>query len=346
MPVMSRLSLSLLVVCWAASPAFAQLAIPGAGEDKFGLLLGGQSITVSTSDAKLGFNWTNDPHLNADNDCRRFQRGTEAYRQCVLKSVDVSQTFVDLNAAVTGEKGKRALFSEGDITPGFEFGITVTRRFESTAANHGGYTDVYGGFIAKTQPISVATIAAAQASTLEDESTSEAGFTTGVNFFPRENFGIGLGASVKRASNTPGTDKPSNLCQITASGTNEAGNTIQVAKCDDGFVGPLPDQWVESVRVDVMKNFTRTKTDPKTKEVTAVATLGLIGSINVTHRTDTDPIFNVAFGPTLHPKGVPHKVLLAVLLAFSDITDARDKGKTLQDKFGVKLYFGIPLTAF
>jgi hypothetical protein len=151
---------------------------------------------------------------------------------------------------------------------------------------------------------------------------------------------------VKHASNTPGTDKPSSLCQITATGTNEDANTIQVAKCDDGFVGPLPDQWVESFRIDAIKNFTRIKTDPKTKEVTAVATFGVVGSFNVAHRTDVDPILNIAFGPTLHPKGVPHKVLLAVLFAFSDITDAKDKGKTLHDKFGVKLYFGIPLTAF
>jgi hypothetical protein len=71
-----------------------------------------------------------------------------------------------------------------------------------------------------------------------------------------------------------------------------------------------------------------------------------MGSFNVSARTATSPVLNVAFGPTLHPKGVRHKVLLAIVFGISDMTDAGDKGKTLRDKFGVKLYFGVPLTGF
>jgi hypothetical protein len=343
---MHRIFVLLIGLVGIADSSYAQLAIPGAGDDKFGLLLGGKSITVSTGEAKLGFNWTNDPHLTADDDCKQFMRGTPEYTACILASVDKSQNFVDINIGITGEKGKRSLFSGGHITPGMEFGITATRRFEKKSSNHGGFTDLYGGFVASTKPLTVATIGPDQSSSMDDGVEKVLGGNAGVNFFMRENFGVGFGASVKRGFSTPGVQKAASVCEVKASGINENGHPIQITDCNDGYVGPLPDQWVESFRIDVMRIFTRVKTDPATKKNSAVVTVGLIGSFNVSHRSDTPAIYNIAFGPTLHPKGVPHKVLLATVFGFSDITDAQDKGKTLRDKFGVKVYFGVPLTGF
>ena len=330
----------------AARSAAAQLAIPGAGEDRFGLLLAGQTISVTTGDARLAFNWTNDPHLTADDSCRQFQRGTPQYRDCLFRSVDTSQTFIDLTAGISGQKGERSLFANGTITPGYDLGVAVTRRLESASAHHGGYTDVYAGVIATSRPLTFATITPSGSATVADASERTVGLTTGVNFFLRENFAVGIGGGVKRAWSTPGLQKAMNVCTSTASGTTAAGQIVQVSTCDDGYTGPLADQWIDSVRLDVLKNFTRTKMDPASGDIVAVATVGVIGSVNVNHRTGTAAVYNLAVGPTLHPKGVPHKVLLAAVFGFADVSDAANQGKTLRDKFGVQLYFGVPLTGF
>jgi hypothetical protein len=164
-----------------------------------------------------------------------------------------------------------------------------------------------------------------------------------VNRFFKEHFALGAGANVTRALSTPGTRSAISLCDTTT-GVNSDGHTIEASDCEDGFVAPLADQWVRSLRGEVMYNFNRfggTASSP-----TPVLTLGLIGSINVTYRTDSPTMGNLAFGPVLHPKGVPHKALIAVVMKYSDITNAATGAKTIRERFGAVLWFGIPLTNF
>jgi hypothetical protein len=335
------ITLGLLTLC-AARPAHGQISLPGAGEDKFSLFDGGRAITVTTSDAKVSVNWTNDPKSVLDDSCKTRVRGTPAYLTCIADAADTPTTFIEVNAAITGEKGKRTIFSDGGFTPGYELGFLVTRRIERGGA--GGYKDIYGGATVSSKPLTVGTFVPDGISSLDDASERKVGMTAGVNFFIRENFGIGFGGTAGRAFSTTGLQKPVSLCTHTNAGIDKDGKTIQSSKCDDGFIGPLSDDGVGTLRIDVMKNFTRVKTTDGKTEPTA--TVGLIGTFNAAFRTGTATSYNVAFGPTLHPKGVPHKVLLALVLGLTDLTDASNQGKAFRDKFAATLYFGIPLTGF
>ena len=48
----------------------------------------------------------------------------------------------------------------------------------------------------------------------------------------------------------------------------------------------------------------------------------------------------------MDPKGRPYETLLAILLTFTDFTDANNQDKKFTDIFGVGLRLGIPLTGF
>lgn len=179
--------------------------------------------------------------------------------------------------------------------------------------------------------------------TIDDAAEKKISGGGGVNHFFKEHFALGIGANITRALSTPGTRTAITLCD-TRTGAGKDNQVIEASDCADGFVSPLADQWVRTVRGDAMYNFNRfggTASSP-----TPVVTLGLIGSLNVTYRTDTPTMANLAFGPVLHPKGVPHKALTALVVKFSDITNAATGNKTVRERFGAVLWFGIPLTNF
>ena len=329
-----------------ATPALAQITIPGAGEDKFGLVAAGRAIWVTTAETKVGFSWTNDPKLTSANDCRGISYGTPEYRACLLKSVDTSLTLYEVNAAITGEKGQRTFFSEGGFTPGVEVGALVKRRSEKTGAGTtGGFTDYYAGVTASTKPLSVATFSPTGVSGLDGAAEKRVGATAGVNVFIRENFGIGFGGSGARVWSSTGVQKPSMLCTTTNAGLDQDGKPVHASKCEEGYIGPLSDQSIGSFRVELLRNFTRVKTNDQ-GVAEATATIGIIASANVALRSGASATYNFAAGPTLHPKGVPHKVILAVLFGVNDITDSGHQDKTFRNKFSARLFFGIPVTGF
>jgi hypothetical protein len=321
--------------------AAAQIAIPGAGEDKFGLLSGGRAVTVTTTDSKIALSWSNDPKATADDDCKGKGRGTPAYHQCVEALIVKPRTFLDASVGIVGDKGKKSIFAGGTFAPGLDLGFTIRHQIEDPSPTHGGYTEFFAGVTAATRPLSVATFAH-DATTIDDRSERSFGLTGGVNKFLRENLGVGAGLSVKRALGSPGLQKPVSLCTIRQADTTSDAQVVQATKCDDGFIAPLSDQWVASYRLDLLKNFTTSKV----VDGSAVESFGIVASFNVAKRTDTDAVISVAAGPTLHPKGAPHKVLAAILFGLSDITDAAKTGRKLKDKFSATLYFGIPLKGF
>jgi hypothetical protein len=247
----------------------------------------------------------------------------------------------DFKAGVTGEKGKGAILSKGILKPGASFSMAAVYRHEPDSTK--GYTDFYGTVSGSLTQLHVANLPSAGAASIDDATEKKVGVGIGANRFFNEHFAVGAGINVTRAVSTPGTRTPISLCDTTA-GTGSDGHAIEASDCEDGFVAPLANQWVRTVRGEVMYNFNRfgnTASSP-----TPVVTLGLIGSLNVTYRTDTARTANLAFGPVLHPKGIPHKALLALVMKYSDITNAETGNKTARQRFGAVLWFGIPLTNF
>lgn len=93
-----------------------------------------------------------------------------------------------------------------------------------------------------------------------------------------------------------------------------------------------------------MHNFNRVDTSGATPR--AVVTFGVIGSLNVVGRTGAPTMANLAFGPVVHPKGIPHKALIALVIKVADLTNEATGQKSLRERLGTVFWFGIPLTGF
>lgn len=326
---------ALLLISAVAS---AQLVIPGAGNDKFGLIDGDRTLSISTADDGVQLNWSTAKYKTKE-DCNASEPHSEELFKCLDTLVDKSWSF-GLSFGITGEKGKGVLVSKGLFNPGASLSATFNDRLERDR----GYFDFYGNFTASTNPLHVATLPDTGDATISDDAEKKVGFSGGVNRFFNEHFGIGGSGTVTRAISSPGTRTPISLCD-TQAGTGASGHLIEASDCEDGFLAPLADQWVRTLRVDVLYNFNRYGLG-STDAPVPVATLGVIGSANVSWRTNTATTTNIAFGPVLHPKGIPHKALLALVLKLSDVTNVMKSEKPLKTRFGATLWFGIPLKGF
>lgn len=328
------------VVLAFAVPARAQLVVPGAGEDKFGLIDGGnKTVSVTTAEDGVSFNWSTAKYKTRNN-CDGFREHSSELIDCLSKLTDSPLSF-DFSLGVTGEKGKGSILSKGVLKPGATFKMSTVYRYEPAGAK--GYTDFYGTLSASITQQHVASMPAGEVATIDDDSEKKVGVGVGVNRFINQHFGIGGAATVTRALSTPATRDPITICDtISAAGAD--GHVIEASDCQDGFTAPMADQWVRTLRGDVLYNFDRVERAPGGPK--PVATFGLIGSVNVTYRTGTPTTGNLAFGPVLHPKGIPHKALLALVIKVSDITNAAAGDKTWGQRTGAVLWFGIPLAGF
>jgi hypothetical protein len=334
-------SLFVVASVMSAGVAHAQLAIPGAGEDKFGLIEGARSLTVTTADDGVTFNWTSAKYTTRG-ECVRLPPHSEALFKC-LDSLTNAPFSYNVSAGITGEKGKGAILSKGLFTPGASVAAGFNYRDERPSRH--GYIDFYGSVSATVKQLKSASFPPAVASaSIDDDAEKTVGFSGGVNRFFSEHFAIGGGGTVKHAVSTPGLQDPISLCETT-SATNADGKTIAANDCADGYLAPLLDQWVRTIRVDALYNFNRYGLGDDGDPV-PVATVGLIASANVAYRTKTPTTGNLAFGPVLHPKGIPRKALLALIFKVSDVTNAVTGQKKWKERVGATLWFGIPLSGF
>jgi hypothetical protein len=329
-----------LVLLLSAIPARAQLVIPGAGEDKFGLIDGGyRTVTVTTADDAVSFNWSTKKY-KTKGECNGLTDHSPELVACLMSLRDEPLS-MDFALGVTGEKGKGAILSKGLFNPGATFKMAVNYRLEPSPTD--GYTDFYGTFSTSITQLHIASMPEGGMATIDDGAEKKFGFSGGVNRFFNEHFGVGGAATVTRALSTPGLRDPITICDtVTAPGAED--HVIEASDCQDGFVAPMADQWIRTLRGDVLYNFDRVKRTPAGPK--AVVTFGMIGSVNVAYRTGTPTTGNIAFGPVLHPKGIPNKAILALVVKLSDVTNAITGEKTWKERTGAVLWFGIPLTGF
>jgi hypothetical protein len=328
------------IVLLLLSPAAAQaqLTIPSAGNEKFGITGRDNSISVSTAEDGVTLSWSTAKY-RTKGDCSQHAPSSPELFQC-LNTLSNQPWSFGFTFGITGEKGKGSLLSKGLFTPGASLGFSASYRQEQTT----GYLDYYAAISAATHPLKVATFSETGDATIGNDLEKKIGVAGGVNKFFNEHFGVGGSVSVTRALSTPGERTTISLCE-TQSGAGGEGKTIQAGDCVDGFVAPLADQWVNVVRIETLYNFNRYAQGDKNEPV-PIATFGVIASANVTSRTGGPRTVNLAFGPVLHPKGVPHKALVALILKVSDVTEAAPDPKPLRQRFGAVLWFGIPLTGF
>jgi hypothetical protein len=350
--IRARIAMLIAISCSVgATDGYGQLAIPGAGQDKFGLIGGARSVTISSSDDGAALFWTTAKYKTAG-ECNQLPPHSPELFECLDTLTNAPWSY-EFSIGLAGEKGKSSIASKGLFTPGFSTSASAKYRWERPRTK--GYYDFYGTFSVITNPLWIATfpVAAADVSAAAPAGTAASierglekriGGAGGVNRFFNEHFALGGAVTLTRALSTPGERKPISLCQTLASSAAANGQIVEASQCHDGFVGPLASQWVNTYRLDALYNFSRYGLGERGRPV-PVATFGLMASAQVSRRTDTPVSGNVAFGPVLHPKGVPHKALLALVFKVSDVTGALDD-RTLQQRFSAALWFGIPLTGF
>jgi hypothetical protein len=340
----SRLTLSVVAVALAwASHVHAQFTIPGAGYDKFGLIAGDRSVTVSTTDAGVALFWTT-ARYRTQGDCDGFPPKSAELFDCLATLTSSPWTY-EFSIGLAGEKSKSSIASKGLFTPGVSSSAGVKYRWERP--NTTGYYDFYGGFSFVTNPLYVASFPTSGAETdawIDRDLEKRIGGAGGVNRFFNEHFGLGGAVTLTRALSTPGERKPISLCTMKASSPDIDGQLVEASECHNGFVAPLADQWVNTFRLDALYNFNRYGLGQQGRPV-PVATFGVIGSVQVSRRTETPTVANISFGPVLHPNGVPHRALLALVIKVADVTNALDD-RSLSQRFSAALWFGIPLTGF
>ena len=332
-----RTAIVVMVLALAAvHQAAAQITVPGAGEDKFGLIAANDSVVLSTADDAVTLNWSTEGKYRTMGDCIGLRPNSDELRECMETRLSNTPLVFNFSLGVTGEKGKGKLLSKGLLNPGVTFSGGFNYRIEDAA----GYYDIYGSAGASLTQLKVATLPAAGAASID--ATAEKKFTAsgGLNRFFNEHFAVGGSLSLTRALTTPGLNEAISLCKTTV-GIAADGGLIEASDCNDGYLGPLPDQWVRSLRFDTLYNFNRYGW--KDGNAVAVATLGVIASASIAGRTGTPATGNIAFGPVLHPKGIPHKALVALVIKYSDITNAVTGTKTKRERLGAVLWFGIPL---
>ena len=316
----------------AAKPVWAQLDLPGAGNGSFSVITGGNSITFDVAESKLGVNWATTSHNTERHDCNTLPPAEQ--EACMKANSLRSKWYVQTNAAVSAQKGKRTILSKGDLTPGFDAGLIVGQDFEHDS----GVTSPYAGVVFSTREIKTLKplTAVANGQELVSETEKVGGFLFGVNHYISEGFVIGAALKGTWNRSTPGEQKAQQVCEVKNTGTTASGNPVMTEECSERFPGPLADDFLNQVRFDILRTFGRADKE----------SFGVLGGFSTEKRSDAKRTWNAAIGPVLHPKGKPYQTLLAMLLTFTDFTDANNKDKDFTDMFGIALRLGIPLTGF
>src|SRR5262245_54805015 len=126
--IVSACTIAVTALIFDARAAVAQLDMPGAGSGSFSVITGGSSVTFDAAESKLGINWATTSHNTARQDCSSLPPAEQA--PCMQRNSLRSKRFIQVNTAVSAQKGKRTLFAKGDLTPGFDAGFVIGRDFE------------------------------------------------------------------------------------------------------------------------------------------------------------------------------------------------------------------------
>jgi len=255
------------------------------------------------------------------------------------------QLTADLTFAA--EKGKRALFSKGQFTPGIDLapGFALFWEHTPTAPDcthapdaidaRGTYDALYIGFVQTVVGNDVVLTPPGGPITLETDATKNSSAAVTYNHY----FGRGqlLGASARFGKEwlSPGNADPLQTCVQAASGLDVTGNAVVVSNCTNMYVGPLSDLTTTRLRLDYEGKLRPIAWKDKPQ-------IGVYASLSTVSQTGLNTVYNVAVGPTLHPKNKPRQILGAFLIEGTDLFNANGKHPQARDRWTARLYATVP----
>ena len=171
MGLLRRIAMAAAIAAWV-TPAYGQLVVPGAGNDKFGLIDGDRSLSVSTADDGVSFNWSTAKYKTVG-ECNQLEPHSDALFECLDTLTNAPWSF-EFSLGITGEKGKGSLVSKGLFSPGASFSAGISYRLERPNSGIGTVVST-GTLAASTNPLHVATFPMAGEATIEDGSGERGG---------------------------------------------------------------------------------------------------------------------------------------------------------------------------
>ena len=301
-----------ILVVLGGSSAEAQFNLRSA-EGKSGLLAGtGENlINYDVSESRVGIKW---------------------FTSTAVEEITDPYTTFAIDAGVSAHKGKRDLFSGGDVTPGYDVAVTVghTRERDDALGYHQGFLRfAYDSARRKT-------VEGAESDVFKIDSLSghSGGVGVGYNFGFSEDIVWGVSVSAEHHWKSVEGEREKQVCVGELSGVNEDGADVQVVTCSLRFVGPLKHEWVGQVRSDFSWNI-RSLGD-------GAATLGLLAAASVDLAADKKSAVNLSVGPSFHRPGDPDQVVFAVLLEGVDVGNRRGKSPRPTDVLRLRMYVGVP----
>jgi hypothetical protein len=247
------------------------------------------------------------------------------------------------NISFSAQKGKRALFDKGQFTPGIDLepGYAYFREDAIDCSTSGdinarhGYTALYVGLVGSGVGNDIVTFPEGAAASLKTVITKASAVNVAVNRY----FGHGrtLGFSVQGGEewDSPGGDDPLQVCVATNASADADGKTITASDCKDRFVGPLKNLSTVKARIDFLAKIRPVAWKDKTQ-------IGIYMSLSTTSQTGLRTVYNLAVGPTLHPKGQPSKLYGAFLIEGRDLSNANEKHPHAKDRWSARLYATLP----
>lgn len=231
-------------------------------------------------------------------------------------------------AGAAARKGESDMFASFDFNPGWGAGV-MGFVLVGSAGRHGAVSIALG--VQDTERKLVQYNEDSTLVTLTEEVQNDLAVTIGGEFPVSSGVVVGVGASLRREWDSPGTAKAVEVCVLT-----DAGGGLVVPSCSDRYAVPLADFWAGQVRADVVANVLAlggARAEPH---------LALLGGGSVDLGQEAAARLNVGAGVGVTVARYPGHVMVAALFELHDVTDATGQVPTFSDKAMVRVEVGIP----
>ena len=231
-------------------------------------------------------------------------------------------------AGAAARKGESDMFAGFDFNPGWEAGVLGFLRVGP--GDRRGTVSIALGY-QRTERKLVEYSADSTTVTLTEEWQSDLVGTIGAEYAVSQSVSIGVGASLRREWDSPGTTRAVEVCVLT-----DAGQGLVVPSCVDRYPVRLDDYWAGQVRADVVGNLLplgRSQAQPH---------LAALGAASVDLGQRANARFNAGAGLGIAIARYPGHLMVAALFELHDIANAAGQSPTFADKTAVRLELSIP----
>jgi len=252
------------------------------------------------------------------------------------------ERFTNLKVTLAAQKGKRDLFTKGDIVPGIALEGRQGWAFYSMKLGcgpcRGRFAAVYLSGSVEAANRKIAQREASGIFSLREETGTTGSIGLGAEFAPSICHTLGLQVAPQWSRRIPVAKTTQQVCVTRQVGIDEKGNPVVVSDCTERFVGPLADRRGLAVRMDY-----RGPRWPNTAKTPADlgATVSILGAVSMAAIDGQRPQYNVALGPGVFAPN-SQKLVGALLLELNDVTNTTGQVPHLSDQLSMRAYVGLP----